>query len=125
VVLNLIFAEMAKVTPTKPQRTFLNELFRVLLTMRGWVTFTRMARFSAPHEQTFRRHFKKAFGWVAFNLAMLRLRRHPRERFIGVFDCTSLLKSGRTAFRLDRFFSSVGSAAHTSSDASCGDGPRA
>jgi len=89
------------------QRQFLGELFQVLLRMRGRVNFTNMARYSAFCEQTFRRHFQKAFQWVALNLTILRLRRHPREPLIGVFDCTFVPKSGTESYGLDRFFSSA------------------
>ena len=56
------------------QRQFLTELFQVVIRMRGRVNFTNMARYSAFREQTFRRHFRKAFRWVALNLTILRLR---------------------------------------------------
>ena len=72
--------------------------------MRGRVNFTNMARFTRLHEQTFRRHFAKAFEWVAFNLVLLRLRRHPDERMIGVFDASFLRKSGKQTYGLDKFF---------------------
>lgn len=89
------------------QRRFLAELFQVLLRMRGRVNFTNMARYSAFCEQTFRRHFQKAFRWVALNLTILRLRHHPGEPLIGVFDCTFVPKSGTESYGIDRFFSSA------------------
>ena len=66
-----------------------------------------MARFSFFHEQTFRRHFRKAFRWVWFNLTVFRLRRHPEEPIVGVFDCSFLPKSGTKTWGIDRFFSSL------------------
>ena len=48
------------------QRQFLHELFRAVFALRSRVNFTNLARFSRFHEQTFRRHFKKAFHWVWF-----------------------------------------------------------
>ncbi len=89
------------------QRRFLMELFQVLLRMRGRVNFTNMARYSTFCEQTFRRHFQKAFRWVALNLTILRLRRHPSEPLIGVFDCTFLPKSGTETWGIDHYFSSA------------------
>jgi hypothetical protein len=106
-VVNLIFAHMeltCKLIPTQPQRGVVAELLGVLFARRGRATFVNLARFSAYHEQTFRRHFKKAFDWVGFNVAVLRLRVHPRETLVGVFDCTLLPKSGRQTYGLDRFF---------------------
>lgn len=43
------------------QRQFLQELFRAVFSLRGRAGFTNLARFSFFHEQTFRRHFQKAF----------------------------------------------------------------
>ena len=85
------------------QRQFLSELFQVLLRMRGRVNFTNMARYSTFSEQTFRRHFQRAFRWVALNLTILRLRRHPEEPLIRVFDCTFVPKSGTESYGLARF----------------------
>jgi hypothetical protein len=89
------------------QRRFLVELFEVIVQMRGRVNFTNMARYSRLGEQTFRRHFQKGMDWVALNLTMLRLQRHPRERLIGVFDCTFVPKSGTASYGLGSFFSSA------------------
>ena len=89
------------------QRRFLRELFQAVFALRGRVNFTNMARFSRFHEQTFRRHFKKAFQWVWFNLIVFRLRRHPEEPIIGAFDCTFLPKSGTETWGLGQFFSSL------------------
>jgi len=89
------------------QRRFLRELFQAVFALRGRVNFTNMARFSRFHEQTFRRHFKKAFQWVRFNLIVFRLRRHPEEPIIGAFDCTFLPKSGTETWGLGQFFSSL------------------
>ena len=83
------------------QRQFLMELFQVLLRMQKRVNFTNMARYSIFSEQTFRRHFQKAFRWVALNLTILRLRHHPGEPLIGVFDCTFVPKSGTESYGLD------------------------
>jgi hypothetical protein len=89
------------------QRQFLQELLRAVFALRGRVNFTNLARFSPLHEQTFRRHFEKAFKWVWFNLTVFRLRRHPEEPIIGVFDCSFLPKSGTKTWGLDQFFSSL------------------
>jgi len=114
--LEYIFAKMTAIHNFQIgvwQRQFLAELFQVLLRTRGRVNFTNMARYSAFSEQTFLaiwdrlRHFQKAFRWVALNLTILRLRRHPREPLIGVFDCTFVPKSGTESYGLGRFFSSA------------------
>jgi len=89
------------------QRRFLVELFRVLLRMRERVSSTNMVRYSAYCEQTFHRHFRKAFGWFALNLTILRLRRYQKEPLIGVFDCTFVQKSGTERYDIGRFFSQL------------------
>jgi len=107
--INYIFAKMTAIHNSCVgawQRQFLSELFRVLFAMRGRVNFTNMARYSVFCEQTFRRHFQKAFNWVAFNLTVLRLRHHPSEPMIGAFDCSFLPKSGTKTWGLGHFFSS-------------------
>lgn len=84
--LEYIFAKMMVIYNVQIgawQRQFLLELFQVVLRMRGRVNFTNMARYSTFAEQTFRRHFQKAFRWVTLNLTILRLRRHPKEPLIG------------------------------------------
>ena len=109
-VVTTIFRKMANIYNCQVgfwQRQFLQELLRAVFALRGRVNFTNLARFSPLHEQTFRRHFDKAFKWVWFNLTVFRLRRHPEEPIIGVFDCSFLPKSGTKTWGLDRFFSSL------------------
>ena len=109
-VLEIIFAKMTtifNITVDKPQRRFLSELFRTVFALQGRATFTNMARFSALGERTFRRWYSRAFDWVAFNLIVVRLRAHPADRFIGVFDTSFLPKSGKRTWGLDKFFSST------------------
>lgn len=115
-VLSGIFAKMADICNChigKRRRDFLAELFGVVFAMRGRVNFTNLARFSRFHEQTFRRHFARAFDWMSFNLMLLRLWRHPDERVIGVFDCSFMPKSGTETYGLDKFFSSASGAVRT------------
>ena len=109
-VVSTIFRKMADIYNYRVdawQRRFMGELFKAVFSVRGRVNFTNLARFSRLHEQTFRRHFKKAFQWVWFNLIVFRLRWHPEEPIIGVFDCTFLPKSGTETWGLDQFFSSL------------------
>lgn len=109
-VVSTIFRKMADIYNCQVgfwQRQFLQKLLRAVFALRGRVNFTNLARFSPLHEQTFRRHFEKAFQWVWFNLTVFRLRRHPEEPIIGVFDCSFLPKSGTETWGLDPFFSSL------------------
>lgn len=114
--LSLIFVKMTTIYNThitKRQRDFLVELFRTVFALRGRINFTNLARFSHLHEHTFRRHFGRAFDWLSFNLVVLRLRAHPDEPLIGVFDTSFLPKSGKHTWGLDKFFSSTAQAVRT------------
>jgi hypothetical protein len=114
--LRLIFVKMRtiyNIAVAKRQRDFLAELFGVLFAHQGRANFTNLARYCALHEQTFRRHFKRAFDWLVFNLVLLRLRAHPDEPLIGVFDTSFLPKSGKQTYGLDKFFSHAAKAVHT------------
>lgn len=103
---------LGKISPLcKRQRTVLADLFSLILVRRGRATFANLARFSTLHEHTLRRHFARSLDWLGFNLAVLRLTRHPRERLIGVFDATFLPKAGTKTWGLDRFFCSAADAA--------------
>lgn len=95
----------------KRQRIVLAHLFSLILIRQGRANFTNLARFSPFHEHTLRRHFCRAVDWLGFNLAVVRLTRHPAERLIGVFDATFLPKSGTKTWGLDRFFCSAAGAA--------------
>ncbi len=115
-VLSLIFVKMKTIYNTsvgKRQRAFVSELFRVLLAHQGRATFTNLARYSKLHEHTFRRHFNRAFDWLAFNLVLLRLGTHPGETLIGVFDTSFLPKSGKKTYGLDKFFSPLAKSIRT------------
>lgn len=105
---------LGKISPLcKRQRIVLAHLFSLILVRRGRATFTNLARFSPLHEHTLRRHFARSLDWLGFNLALLRLTRHPGERLIGVFDATFLPKAGTTTWGLDRFFCSAAERART------------
>ena len=71
--LTLIFAKMSTIYNSKVgkrQRDFLGALFGVLFAHQGRANFTNLARYSALHEQTFRRHFARCFDWLTFNLVL-------------------------------------------------------
>jgi len=109
-VVTTIFRKMADIYNCQVgawQRRFLRELFKAVFSLRGRINFTNLARFSPFHEQTFRRHFEKAFRWVWFNLTVFRLRQYPEETLIGVFDCSFLPKSGTETWGIGQFFSSL------------------
>ena len=92
----------------KHQRSFLTELFSLLLARQGKATFENMARFSPLTELTFRRHFATFFDWLAFNKACVDF---TKGVYIGLVDCSFVPKSGSKTFGLDKFWS--GCAART------------
>lgn len=100
-ILKPILAKLSNVN--KHQRTFLIELFSVLLGRQGRATFENLARYSPFTELTFRRHFATCFDWLTFNKACIDFTQAP---FIGIVDCSFLPKSGSKTFGLDKFWSS-------------------
>ncbi len=100
-ILSPILAKLSGVS--KHQRTFLTELFSVLLGRQGRATFENLARYSRFTELTFRRQFSTFFDWMGFNMACTDF---TQGHFIGVFDCTFVPKSGAKTFGLDKFWSS-------------------
>lgn len=87
----------------KHQRTFLSELFSLLLGRQGRATFENMARFSRFTELTFRRNFASYFDWLGFNSACVDF---TKDVYIGLMDCTFVPKNGHKTFGLDQFWSS-------------------
>jgi hypothetical protein len=100
-ILRPILAKLSNVN--KHQRTFLTELFALLLGRQGRATFENLARFSRFTELTFRRHFATCFDWLSFNKACIDFTQAP---FIGIVDCSFLPKNGTKTFGLDKFWSS-------------------
>ncbi|GAA4421884.1 transposase [Nibrella viscosa] len=100
-ILKPILAKLSNVN--KHQRSFLTELFAVLLGRQGRATFENLARYSRFTELTFRRQFASYFDWLAFNKACIDF---TQGSFIGLVDCSFLPKSGTKTFGLDKFWSS-------------------
>lgn len=105
-ILKPILAKLSGLS--KHQRTFLTELFTVLLARQGRATFENMAaaadrRYSRFTELTFRRHFDAVFDWMGFNLACIDF---SQETYIGIVDCSFVPKSGQKTFGLGKFWSS-------------------
>lgn len=93
-ILSPILAKLSNVS--KHQRTFLTELFAVLLGRQGRATFENLARYSHFTELTFRRNFATCFDWLAFNKGCINFTKGP---FIGVVDCSFIPKSGTKNLR--------------------------
>ena len=105
-ILSPILAKLSGVG--KHQRSFLIELFSVLLGRQGRATFENLARYSRFTELTFRRQFTTFFDWMGFNKSGIDFTQGP---YIGVVDCSFIPKTGSKTFGLDKFWrSSVGKA---------------
>lgn len=105
-VLKSIFAKMSEVG--KCQRKFLQELFSLIFSIQGRLTFVNMSRYSRLNESTIRRHYSKFFDWMSFNLILMQLSGLVlSESVIGALDCSYVPKSGKHTYGLDRFWSGV------------------
>ena len=92
----------------KWQQDFLLELFELIYSIQGRLTFENMARYSKFNECTFRRNFKMFFDWLGFNWQILTWGGLDfSNSIIAVVDCSYLPKAGKSTYGLDRFFSSV------------------
>lgn len=92
----------------KWQQDFLLELFELVYSIQGRLTFENMARYSKFNECTFRRNFKKFFDWLGFNWQVLSLGGLDFSKpVIAAVDCSYLPKAGKSTYGLDKFFSSV------------------
>ena len=105
-ILTAIFARID--VKHKWQQDFLLELFELIYSIQGRLTFENMARYSKFNECTFRRNFKKFFDWLGFNWQLLRWGGLDFSNpVIAAVDCSYLPKAGKCTYGLDKFFSSV------------------
>jgi len=108
-VLGLIFAKIS--IANKSQRTFLEELFTLLPSMRGRFNFCNLARYSTYNEVTFRRHYSKCFNWLDFNYTMIQLALEcTKSQVIVAIDASFISKAGKKTFGIDRFWSGCANA---------------
>lgn len=104
-ILEPILAKLSHIG--KHQRTFLIELFSLLMARQGKATFENMARFGTLTELTFRRNFASFFvrsvgPVLTFNKACVDF---TKGVYIGVVDCSFIPKSGSDTFGVDTFWS--------------------
>lgn len=90
----------------KWQSDFLYEIFDLIFSIQGRLTFENLARYSPKSERTFRRNFKKFFDWLDFNWQLFVLFANAEQgTVIGAIDCSYIPKAGKVTYGLDRFFS--------------------
>ncbi|MBC7910895.1 MAG: transposase [Pyrinomonadaceae bacterium] len=94
---------------TKPQRKFLVTLFMTMLVTRGRLNFLNLSRHSSVHEKTYRRHFHKAFSFVAFNQLSIMQAVPAQHTKLFAQDASFSAKSGKHTYGLDRFWNGTAS----------------
>lgn len=95
----------------KPQRKFFLTLIATMLITRGRLNFVNLSRHSHLSEKTYRRQFRKAFDFLAFNRAAI-AQAQPEEQFqLFAQDTSFAPKSGKRTYGLDHFFNGTSSRA--------------
>jgi hypothetical protein len=88
---------------SKPQRDFLLTFFPTLFTVRGKATIANLARHSGLSERTFRRNYRKSWGFNRLNALLLDLL--DLGECIAAIDATTIPKAGRKTFGVGWFWS--------------------
>lgn len=92
----------------KWQADFLYEIFELVFSIQGRLTFENLARYSHLSERTFRRNYKKFFDWLDFNWQLIQLYAQLDQAvIIAAIDCSYIPKAGKATYGLDKFFSST------------------
>jgi len=92
----------------KWQADFLHEIFELVFSIQGRLTFENLARYSHLNERTFRRNYKKFFDWLDFNWQLIQLYAQIDQAvIIAAIDCSYIPKASKTTYGLDKFFSSI------------------
>jgi hypothetical protein len=90
----------------KWQSDFLCEIFDLIFSIQGRLTFENLARYSQKSERTFRRNYKKFFDWLDFHWHIFMVYAHAGDDIvIAAIDCSYIPKAGKTTYGLDKFFS--------------------
>lgn len=93
----------------QPQRKFLSAFFATLLVVRGRANFLNLARHSALAEKTYRRQYRRAFDFLAFNQRAIAQAVAPAATTLFAQDATFAPKSGKQTYGLDRFWNGCAS----------------
>ena len=92
----------------KWQSDFLYEIFELIFSIQGRLTFENLARYSPMSERTFRRNYKKFFDWLDFNWQLFLLYANTDKAVvIGALDCSYVPKAGKATYGVDKFFSAA------------------
>jgi hypothetical protein len=103
-ILGAIFANLS--VTNKPEIKFFTELFELLFSIHGRVTFENLSRYSFYDESTFRRRFSQFFDWLSFNASLIKSADIGKTgAVIAAIDCSFISKSGKKTFGIDKFWS--------------------
>ena len=91
-------------TMTKPQRTFLLNLFTTILALRGKVTFRNLSRYSGLSARTYARQFGQSFDFIGFNRALIDQAIRADGPRLVVFDPCFIPKAGKHTPELAYFW---------------------
>ena len=88
-------------------------LFSTILVVCGKVNFTNLSRYSHFHEKTYRRHFKAAFDFTAFNVELVCLAQgsSSAQPLLLVMDGSFIAKSGKKTEGIDWYWNGCASRA--------------
>ncbi|HVF28578.1 MAG TPA: transposase [Pyrinomonadaceae bacterium] len=95
----------------KPQRKFLVTLFTTMLVTRTRLNFSNLSRHSSLNEKTYRRQFRQAFVFGAFNQAAIAGAIPEQHTQLFAQDASFAAKSGKHTYGLDHFWNGCASRA--------------
>ncbi len=103
-----VVREILKQMPAiaKPQEKLLSTLFATILVVRGRVNFLNLSRYADYSERSLRRHFRKDFDFLDFNLRAIEKAVSPTATQLLGQDTSFIPKSGKLTYGLDKFFDS-------------------
>ena len=87
-----------------PQEKLVLHLLQLWPAIRGRYNLTNLSRYSSYHEQSFRRHFAKAFPWATLNTALIQSAVAPDHELMLAQDASFVRKSGKKTQGLGHFY---------------------
>ncbi len=87
----------------KPQRFFLQSLFRAMFVCQSSINFLSLARHCPLSERTFRRQFRKSFDFPELNRRIIANCVSAAPTAVAQ-DASFIKKSGKHTFGLDKFW---------------------
>jgi hypothetical protein len=91
------------------RKKFMTAIFILILSTRGRVNFTNMARVGTHSEKTLRLHFEEPFDFFTFN--KLLIKETFSKHVIIAGDCSFIPKSGKSTPNIDKFWNGCASKA--------------